>query len=512
MNSRESSAENLLVQRYQLLEIVGSGAMGKVYRAKDKTARQGTVAIKILAKALDDMKMIDRFQQEATISALLSEMSPHIVKVSDYGVDHNKVPFYVMELLEGENLADIIEFHPISLQKFFDFTRQICFALETAHNGIIFQGKVCPVIHRDLKPTNIFVIDGEDGKEQIKILDFGIAKVSQDDQNQAQEEFVGTPRYASPEQLQGHDIDNRADIYSFGIIMYEMLTKRLPWQPEHNSVGEWYKAHVEIPADDIPPTLDIPPELRELIMQCLEKNPQDRPQNAGEIRQKLDFIGRKFFNFSPALESNSQDNKTTYLFSNHPHSPNEQKEDLRTFLLNTKWPVSKPQQKIVFPRVVKYENKQIPTLCTMLDGEDIEQRMGNVRYNQFIFQSYPHPMILWLTALYSEELGARWLPCYLDLKTNMGRQIASLLSDSTKYHLLFFALNQSNECQGILSYKILLKQRTNLKQWLSVSQMLDVKDQRQAMSSKKKLQRDLEGLKIHILQELENNTDEEINA
>lgn len=512
MNSRESSAENLLVQRYQLLEIVGSGAMGKVYRAKDKTARQGTVAIKILAKALDDMKMIDRFQQEATISALLSEMSPHIVKVSDYGVDHNKVPFYVMELLEGENLADIIEFHPISLQKFFDFTRQICFALETAHNGIIFQGKVCPVIHRDLKPTNIFVIDGDDGKEKIKILDFGIAKLTHDEQNQSQEEFVGTPRYASPEQLQGHDIDNRADIYSFGIIMYEMLTKKLPWQPEHNSVGEWYKAHVEIPADDFPPTIDIPSELRELIMQCLEKNPQHRPQNVGEIRQRLDFIGRKFFNFSPALESNSQDRQTTYFFSNNPNDKSEQKENLSSFLLKTKWPTNKPQQKIVFPRVVKYDHKQIPTLCTMLDREDIDKRINNVRYNQFVFQSYPHPMILWLTALYCKDLGARWLPCYLDLKTNMGRQLASLLSDSTKYHLLFFPLDRLSSCQRIVSYKMMLKQRTNIKQWLSVSQMLDVKDQRQAMISKKKLQRDLETLKTEILKELENNNDEEINA
>ena len=150
-------------------------------------------------------------------------------------------------------------------------TRQICLALETAHNGIIFHGKVCPVIHRDLKPTNIFVIDGDDGKEKVKILDFGIAKLAQEEEHNNQEEFVGTPRYASPEQLQGYDVDNRADIYSLGIIMYEMLTKKLPWQLEHNSVGEWYKAHVEIPPNDLPPELDIPSELRELIMQCLKK-------------------------------------------------------------------------------------------------------------------------------------------------------------------------------------------------------------------------------------------------
>ncbi|WP_069789255.1 serine/threonine protein kinase [Cyanobacterium sp. IPPAS B-1200] len=510
MNSRESSAENLLVQRYQLLEIVGSGAMGKVYRAKDKASRQSTVAVKILAKALDDMKMIDRFQQEATISALLSEICPNIVRVSDYGIDQNKIPFYVMELLEGENLADFMEFHNISLETFFHLTRQICLALETAHNGIIFHGKVCPVIHRDLKPTNIFVIDGDDGKEKVKILDFGIAKLAQEEEHNNQEEFVGTPRYASPEQLQGYDVDNRADIYSLGIIMYEMLTKKLPWQLEHNSVGEWYEAHVEIPPNDLPPELDIPSELRELIMQCLKKIPRYRPQNVGEIRQKLDLMGRKIFNFRPFPDSTSSgSSQTTYLLTN---TIEEKKEDLNSFLLKSKWPANKPQQKIVFPRVTKYENEQVLTLCTMLDDDDIDHRMTNVRYSRFIFQSYPYPMILWLTVLYSHDLGARWLPCYLDLKTNMGQQIANLLSDSKKYYLLFFPLNKSNKCINVLPFKVMLKQRTNIKQWVSVSNMLNIEDKRQALVSKKKLQSDLEAMKVDILKDLEVNNDDEINA
>ncbi|MBE9222208.1 serine/threonine protein kinase [Cyanobacterium stanieri LEGE 03274] len=507
MNSKESSAENLLVQRYQLLEIVGTGAMGKVYRAKDTVSRQNTVAVKILAKALDDMKMIDRFQQEATISALLSEMCPNIVRVSDYGIDQNKIPFYVMELLEGENLADFIEFHEISLETFFHLTRQICFALETAHNGIIFLGKVCPVIHRDLKPTNVFVVDGDDGREKIKVLDFGIAKLSQEDSQHREEEFAGTPRYASPEQLQGNDVDNRADIYSLGIIMYEMLAKKLPWELEHNSVGEWYKAHVEIPPNDLPSALDIPRELRELVMQCLKKIPRLRPQNVGEIRQRLELIARKNFNLGNFSESNSS--QTTYLFTN---TNKDKKQNKDSFLLNTLWPKNKPQQKIVFPRVTKFNDEQILTLCTMLDGDDIEERMENVRYNRFIFQSYPHPMILWLSILYSPELGARWLPCYLDLKTNMGQQIADLLSDSKKYYLLFFPLNESNRCVNFLPFKIMLKQRTNIKQWVSVSKMLNIADKRQAMVSKKKLQSDLESMKGDILKELEFNRDGEINA
>ena len=123
----------------------------------------------------------------------------------------------------------------------------------------------------------------------------------------------------------------------------------------------------------------------------------------------------------------------------------------------------------------------------MLDDDDIDHRMTNVRYSRFIFQSYPYPMILWLTVLYSHDLGARWLPCYLDLKTNMGQQIANLLSDSKKYYLLFFPLNKSNKCINFLPFKVMLKQRTNIKQWVSVSNMLNIEDKRQALVSKKKI-------------------------
>jgi serine/threonine-protein kinase len=495
MNSSDLFTERVLVQRYQLLEIVGTGAMGKVYRAKDKTFRQGNVAVKILARALDDMKMIERFQQEATISALLSELCPHIVKVTDYGVDENKVPFYVMELLNGENLADLIEFHTISLSKFFRLTHQICLAMETAHNGIFFQGKICPIIHRDLKPTNIFVIENDLEEEEVKVLDFGIAKITEQDKDDT-EAFVGTPRYASPEQLQGHELDNRADIYSFGVVMYEMLTKTLPWKTERNSVGEWYTAHVEIPPNEFPPELNIPEELSHLVMKCLSKSPAQRPQSVGEIRQTLDLLARNI------SKSDSLGNKSgSYDLSGDKLE--QKKLDVKTFLSKVHWPENRPQQKIVFPRILSYEEQKIVTIHTMLEKEEIDQRKDNIHYNQFVFQSYPHPMILWITLLYSFEYGPRWLPCYLDLQNKMGQQIASLLSESKKYYILLFSLDQSSQCQDLLSCKVMLKQRTNLKQWVSVGRTLNIQDSRQSTLSKKKLQQDFEEMKPKIILNLE---------
>ncbi|WP_017294932.1 serine/threonine-protein kinase [Geminocystis herdmanii] len=496
MSQGDLSRENLLVQRYQLQEVIGHGAMGIVYRAEDTVSKRQNVAIKILSKALDDMKMIKRFQREATVSALLSERSDNIVKVTDYGVDENKVPFYVMEYLNGENLDDFIEIHNVSILQFLDFASQMCRAMETAHNGIFFEGEICPVIHRDLKPSNIFLIEDETGKQILKILDFGIAKLITDDKGDT-EAFMGTPRYCSPEQIQGQDLDNRSDIYSLGMVMYFILAKKYPWNIEINSVSEWYKAHTELTPASFPPDLKIPPELEKLILKCLEKSPNNRPQSVGEITQRIEAIARK-------INHESHTQNTT--------SINNKKLPLEAFLLNSKWPENKPQQKIVFPRIFLFDHKVYPSVCTMLESKDIKERKNNIRYNQFLFQSYPHPMILWLTVLYSPEEGARWLPCYLDLKTKIGQQMVNLLSDSKKYFLLFYALGNPHKSQDLLSFTVMLKQRTNLKQWASVSNMLNINHNDEAVISRKKLKEDLEQLKPKILLEIEKSNTQEIHG
>jgi serine/threonine-protein kinase len=494
--------KKLLANRYQLIELVGMGAMGQVYRAEDKLLGGLNVAVKILSRPLDDLKMIKQFQREATISALLSEQSINIVKVKDYGVDENKVPFYVMELLEGENLGDLIQFHDLSILKFLDFTRQVCSAMTSAHNGIFFEGEIRPVIHRDLKPSNIFVVEDTQGRELLKVLDFGIAELLQD-KTEKVESIMGTPRYCSPEQLEGKQLDNRTDIYSLGVIMYQMLTQKMPWQPEIDTVGEWYKAHLQIMPDTFPPQLNIPLDIQKLVMRCLAKSPGDRPQSVGEIINNIDKIARIL---QPKLPSDRQLNLSNL------SSELKLISELETFYFQQAWPQNKPQEKIVFPRLISREQEVLPSLWVMLDEDEIQDVQNNIRYNKFLFQSYPHPMILWITALYSLQDGPRWLPCYLDLKTKIGQQVTQALGDSKRYYILFFAVNKPEQCQQTISIKLMLKQRTMLKQWASVGKMLNLRSSNQAILSKKKLKQDFEALKSKIIVELQKTYTQEVHG
>lgn len=505
---KEKLQEKLLVNRYQLIELVGAGAMGKVYRAEDKASKGLIVAVKILSRSLDDMKMIQKFQREATISALLSERSFNIVKVTDYGVDENKVPFYVMEFLNGENLDDFIQYHEIPILKFLDLTHQICLAMDTAHNGIFFEGEICPIVHRDLKPSNIFVIEDDQKGEVIKVLDFGIAKLLHTE-GEKTDVFQGTPKYCSPEQIQGHDLDNRSDIYSLGMVLYEMLEKRMPFDLEDNSVGSWYKAHTQMIPDGFKAELNIPLDLQRLVMRCLAKSPNDRPQSIGEITQIIDNVTRSlqpkispFVNSDILVSQNPQEQKSNQKYI----SP------LEKIYLDSAWPENKPKEKIVFPRLTTLKNDIFPSLWTMLDEDDIDNRKTNTRYNKFIFQSYPHPMILWITVLYSMEEEPRWLPCYLDLKTKVGEEVTNTLSNNKEYHILLFALNKPEKCKEIISLKILLKQRTMLKQWASVGKMLSLKDTNQAVVSKRKLKQDFETLKPKIILEIQKSHTQEIHG
>jgi len=192
----------LLANRYQLVELIGKGAMGRVYKAKDMLLGGVIVAVKFLSQALLNQRMRDRFYREATISALLSEKSIHIVRVRDYGVDENEISFYVMEYLEGDSLSEVIRRQPLPLPRFLNVSRQICLGLQCAHRGIVFEGQLSPIIHRDIKPSNILLVQDASFGELVKILDFGIAKLIQSDSAQTHS-FMGTLAYCSPEQMEG---------------------------------------------------------------------------------------------------------------------------------------------------------------------------------------------------------------------------------------------------------------------------------------------------------------------
>src|ERR671933_770659 len=337
----------LVANRYQLVKLIGKGAMGRVYQAKDMLLGGVIVAVKFLSQALLTKKMRDRFYREATICAMLGEQSNHIVRGRDYGVDDHETSFYVMEYLEGESLSEVIRRQPLSLPRFLNYDRQISLGLQCAHRGILIDGQLSPIIHRDIKPSNILVIPPEDDslEEKVKILDFGIAKLLQSEGDQTHS-FMGTLAYCSPEQMEGKELDKRSDIYSLGVMMFEMLTGEMPILGETHSFGGWYKAHHDFPPrsfESINPDLKLPIPLKNLIMSCLAKDPSNRPQSVEEIIKTIKSI-------EDSLER-GQGLIDEWLRKLKPLKDRDPSAD--EICPAASWPNNKPQASIVFPHIIK---------------------------------------------------------------------------------------------------------------------------------------------------------------
>ncbi len=493
----DPNSGRLLANRYRLVELAGKGAMGQVYRAEDTLLGGVTVAVKFLAQTLLNQRMRDRFEREATICALLAEKTIHIVRVKDYGVDEHDIPYYVMEFLEGDNLSDAIKTEALSIERFLSVVRQICIGLECAHKGIIFKQEPSQIIHRDIKPSNILLVQDSTLGELVKILDFGIAKLIEANREQTHS-FMGTLAYCSPEQMEGKELDNRSDIYSLGVMMYEMLTREMPLLPENNSFGSWYKAHHEYKPLPLKPELNIPREIDRLISRCLEKDPNQRPQNVGEILKAIEPLEKRYSRYSQygGSQRRSGDGAIT------PADAREERSSLEAICLKMTWPEGKPRQPIVFHRLLRTPQGVFATLWTMLEQEDIVNRRYSTRYNQFLFLTAPHPMVLWITVLYNRDRGPRWLPCYLDLKTPVGQRTARLLGKSGNYRMLFFALeNDEQKCQHVMNATIDPTQCRMLVEWSNTSQ--GIRGSSQATLSKRLLRQEFEKLKPKILMKLE---------
>jgi serine/threonine-protein kinase len=513
----------ILGNRYQLVDLVGSGAMGQVYRAEDQVLGGVTVAVKFLSQTLLNEKMRSRFEREATISALLGEKSLHIIRVKDYGVDENGVPFYVMEFLEGQSLSDIIKFQPLNLNRFLHLTRQICVGMDTAHSGIMLYGDLCQVVHRDIKPSNVLILQNPTVGEFVKILDFGIARLVQANATQTRS-FMGTLAYCSPEQMEGKELDNRSDIYSLGVMMYEMLTLEMPILPETSSFGAWYKAHHDFEPRPFDSHLNIPQELKQIIRKCMAKSPSERPQTVGEILHVIEALDKhqgkdvaQVTTFSgqetlvgqnPVREDKNKTEVASHTISRH-NDKNITRRTVGEIESQLTWPKNKPLQKIVFPRVLKTGTETFPSLWVMLDKQDIQNRINSIRYNQFLFLNSPHPIILWITVIYNSTHGARWLPCYLDLKTDSARQVVKSLAESGSYKILFFALEEPDQCQHSMISTIANSQCQIMWEWIKISDGLP--DNGAAKISKKRLRDEFEKLKPRILMKLEQNRKQDLN-
>lgn len=270
---------SVLGERYEVIEFLGAGAWGNVYRAKHPTLKVD-VAIKIAHKHfMQDPGRLKRLQQEAFLLGRLE--SPYIVRILDYGT--LPAPYIVMEYFDGEPLDRWLKSRgllPPALA--IELFMQICRGLSNAH--------ALGFVHRDLKPANLMV-KIEDGQLHAKILDFGIAKlVGAQERLTATGEILGSPAYMPPEQWTGMS-DHRSDIYSLGCVMYEVLTLKPPFPSE--DVHDYAMKHHTItpqPMKSVAPQADFPADLEDLVGKCLLKSPDDRYQSAQEVLDELERV------------------------------------------------------------------------------------------------------------------------------------------------------------------------------------------------------------------------------
>lgn len=461
-----------LANRYELTDSIGQGSMGKVYLAEDMLLGGVQVAVKFLAQTLLNERMKQRFMDEAMTCAQLGNNSMHVVRVTDYGVTDDEIPFYIMEYLKGQNLGQVIHPTPLPVPRFIDFTRQICLGLETAHKGIILNDKIVPIIHRDIKPSNILVTHSASVGELVKILDFGIAKLIQADNSEQTSSFMGTLAYASPEQMEGQELDQRSDIYSLGIMMYQMLTGSLPFRPQNNTFGGWYKAHRSqqpTQLNGLSPYGALPKLLKDTIMSCLEKDRDQRPSSVSQLFECLAPLENRF---SRSIDLGKQIRNTLQDLPLVRRSdlPNESGED--RFCRLQIWPKNTPIAEIVFPKLLVMSKRQLPTLWAMLGSLEIEQRVTNTSANNFLCVHTPYPMALWVTAFYNKQQGPRWLSSYLDLKNPNNQKFIWHLGEEGSYRVLFFAKETPNELINFRHLHIAQRQRELLKEWVLMARTI----------------------------------------
>lgn len=279
---------HILDERFEVLELIGAGGMGLVYKAR-QVAMDRLVAIKVLPES--SANLVARFQREARSMSQLNH--PNVVHVYDFGSMANRDLYLVMEYLDGYPLSRVPtpEVEPKWLM---EIILQVCGALGAAHEK--------GIVHRDLKPDNIFITSKGGTKDQVKVLDFGIAKLMEDaDESQDLTltqvgRLCGTPHFMAPEQITSGQIDNRADIYALGVLIFQSLTKRRLFEGE--SMQHILSKHVyeaPEPLRKAMPTSSFSREFEAMVSKCLEKKPEDRYRSVEQLAKEINkFLHGEF--------------------------------------------------------------------------------------------------------------------------------------------------------------------------------------------------------------------------
>lgn len=282
---RDPMVGTLFCDRFQITEVLGGGGMGMVYRAKH-LMMQRSVAIKILhTKMVGNADALKRFKVEAQAASNFSH--PNILNVHDFGVSNQGQPYMVMDFLEGINLTALLDTEKhVAVPRAINMFLQMSSALAHAHSK--------DIIHRDVKPSNIMLVEFEGRRDFVKLVDFGIAKVLNPTNAEAENltrtgEVFGSPLYMSPEQCKGLKLDARADIYSLGAVMYRVVTGK-PIFDSTDPLETMFRQVSEMPQPfaKVCPDLEIPAKLESVIFKCLDKDREKRYQSMNELREDLE--------------------------------------------------------------------------------------------------------------------------------------------------------------------------------------------------------------------------------
>lgn len=282
---------NIVFGKYKLIEPIGEGGMGQVWLVDNIELERKSALKLIKSEIAKNDKAWGRFRREAQVMAKLEH--PNAVAVYDFRRIQS-VAYIEMEYVRGRSLDRLIEENggePLPPERVLDVLEQLCSVLQEAHGHVDENtGKPRPIIHRDLKPSNLMLVDRKGPGKDLKVLDFGIAKMVDDDRDShltGDAEYLGTAAYSSPEQIRGAAVDGRSDLYSTGVLLYQLLTGHLPFEGGRRASLAAHLTQAAPRFREVNPEVSVPAEVERLVLSCLEKDADDRPRSARELAERF---------------------------------------------------------------------------------------------------------------------------------------------------------------------------------------------------------------------------------